>query len=155
MSLQIPTDYLENLKKLGSGRAFDKYTGIDERLDYQNIVMTDLVNMLKRVFGGGMPNRLQQQQQILPPYNLTKLLLDTATTDKEIKIPGDYLAFYTDGSYLGIGYKIDDSTHDAISALEYGYYVGHFEAVYVTWTAQAGKYLRVFVGRGEQYRYWG
>ena len=90
--------------------------------------------------------------QTQPTYNVRKQLLDTATTDQEIEIEGDYVSFYTDGTFTGITYKIDGTTGDAIETGEFNPYLGHFRKVYITWTAQSGKYLRVFVGRGEQYR---
>ena len=155
--MELPNEYREYLNTHISRveSVSSKFSGLDERLDYQNIILTEMLNTMSRALGGGKPDFLQQQQRILPPYNLQKILLDTATTDKEISIPGDYLAFYTDGSMSGIAFKVDDPTHDSINILEFSYYIGHFEKIYLTWTAQASKYLRVFVGRGEQYRYWG
>ena len=90
--------------------------------------------------------------QVLPTYNVRKLLLDTATTDQEMEFEGDYVSFYTDGTFTGITYKVDGMTGDAIETGEFNPYLGHFKRLYVTWTAQSAKYLRVFVGRGEQYR---
>ena len=99
------------------------------------------------------------------PYNLINLPLDTAQTDKEFQIPGTFLEFATDGVMTGITVRIGFKKADAIpldrfKAIRFPF--GRIEApepnfvtfpkfgfteFYVTWTAQAGKTLYIFIGR--------
>jgi len=89
----------------------------------------------------------------LAPYNVRKFELDTAkpTTDpQEVDLPGDALTFYTNGTYEGIYVALDSPTNDWVPIAEFGNplpYPGRFDKFYLSWTAQSGKYLRVFVGR--------
>jgi len=83
------------------------------------------------------------------PYNALSQPLDTATTDKEYQLPGNSLEFATDGSFTGITVRVGSKKADAIpldrfKALKFP--VG-FKEFYVTWTAQSGKTLYIFVGR--------
>ena len=89
----------------------------------------------------------------MPPYNVRKFELDTAkpTSDpQEMDLPGDTLTFYSDGDYKGIQYAIDSPTNDWITVGEFGnpyQYPAQFQKVYLSWTQQVGKYLRVHIGR--------
>ena len=155
---ELPPEYAEYLSKHVSPleKTAEKLSGMDERLDYVVKLLTAMLELQAKAFGikpsiSGLPPSYQS----LPTYNVRKMLLDTATTDQELEMDGDYIALYTDGSYAGITYKIHESNADPISAGEFNYYYGQFRKIYLSWTAQAGKYLRVFVGRGEQYRYKG
>lgn len=88
----------------------------------------------------------------LPPYNVVTIPLDNAQTTgspKEVRIPGDRLTFYTNGDMAGIQFALDYN-NDWIPAGEFGnpfFYPAKFKTFFLAWTAQAGKYLRVFVGR--------
>jgi len=89
----------------------------------------------------------------LAPYNVRKFELDTAkpTTDpQQVDLPGDALTFYTNGTYEDIYVALDSPTNDWVPIAEFGNplpYPGRFDKFYLSWTAQSGKYLRVFVGR--------
>lgn len=89
----------------------------------------------------------------LPPYNVRKFELDTAKTTadpEEVDLPGDALTFYTNGDKSGIQFALDSPTNDWITVGEFGNpysYPATFERFYLAWTAQAGRYLRVHIGR--------
>jgi len=101
-------------------------------------------------------DRLKPREAVfpgLPPYNVRKFELDTAKTTsapQELDLPGDALTFYTDGDYDGIQYALDSPTNDWITVGEFGNpyaYPAKFQKVYISWTQQVGKYLRIHVGR--------
>lgn len=102
---------------------------------------------------------------MLPPYNCIAQPLDTAETDKEFQYPGQYLEFATDGVMTGISTRVDLKTADSIPLDRFKtihFPFGEikppelgcltipkfgFTEFYVTWTAQAGKTLYIFIGR--------
>ena len=88
-----------------------------------------------------------------PPYNVRKFELDTAKTKddpQEVNLPGDALTFHTDGTLDGIWFAMDSPTNDWIPIGEFGNpyaYPAIFQRFYLSWSAQASKYLRVHIGR--------
>lgn len=90
-----------------------------------------------------------------PLYNCLAQPLDTAQTDKEFNYPGTFLEFATDGTMTGVSVRIGSKTADSIplDGFKGKKFPAGFDEFYVTWTAQAGKTLYIFVGReGSQAR---
>ena len=86
----------------------------------------------------------------LPIYNVMAIPMDTALTDKEVELPGNSLSVNTDGSLTGVTIKFDYTTSDTILLAlfkDFSFYPGGFSRIYVTFTAQTGKTLYLFVGR--------
>lgn len=89
----------------------------------------------------------------MPPYNVVKLLLDTARPPnnlEEINLPGDTMTFYTDGTLEGVFIRFDSPTNDPVPIAEFGnpyHYWANFQKFYVQSTSQPGRYLRIHVGR--------
>lgn len=86
---------------------------------------------------------------VLPPYNCIKQPLDVAETDKRFEIAGDYLEFATDGTMTGISVRIGSKVADSIPLDKFKQqrFPATFKEFYVTWTAQSGKTLYIFIGR--------
>lgn len=82
-------------------------------------------------------------------YNVVKQPLDTAETDKRYRIPGTYLEFATDGSLTGILIRIGSKLADSkpIDLYKSHKLPAKFKEFYVTWPAQSGKTLYIFIGR--------
>jgi len=86
----------------------------------------------------------------LPIYNVRAIPMDTALTDNEVELPGNSLSVSTDGSYSGVTIKFDSVVNDTILLdrfKDFYFYPGGFTKIYVTFTAQSGKALYLFVGR--------
>jgi len=86
----------------------------------------------------------------LPLYNVRAIPMDAAVTDKEIELPGNSLSVSTDGSLSGATIRFDSAVNDIIPLdrfKDFYFYPGGFSKIYVTFTAQAGKTLYLFVGR--------
>ena len=83
-----------------------------------------------------------------PPYNVMAIPMDTAAVDKELDIPGIGLAANTDGTLSDVSIKFDSVTYDAIPLIMFkNFHFYPFNKFYVTFTAQAGKTLYLFIGR--------
>ena len=90
----------------------------------------------------------------MPPYNVRAIPMDTALTNKEIELPGANLSVSTDGSLAGVTIKFDSTVNDTILLdrfKDFYSYPGGFTKIYVTFTAQSGKTLYLFVSR-EQFK---
>ena len=131
-------------------RASAGATGIDERQDITNKLLIHLVNLQAE----GIRLRLPEPSKIgIPPYNVRQFLLDTAQPiddPEEVLLTGDMLTFYTDGTLHEVWLALDSPVNDWIPIAEFGNpyrYPAMFQKFYLSWTAQAGKYLRVHVGR--------
>ncbi len=86
----------------------------------------------------------------MPPYNVRAIPMDTALTDAEIELPGNSLSVSTDGSLSGVTIKFDSAVNDTILLdrfKDFYSYPRGFTKLYVTFTAQSGKTLYLFVGR--------
>lgn len=84
----------------------------------------------------------------LPIYNVRSIPMDTALTDKEVELPGNSLTVSTDGSLSGVTIKFDSVVNDTIPLDRFKDFLFYpFSKIYVTFTAQAGKTLYLFVGR--------
>jgi hypothetical protein len=81
-------------------------------------------------------------------YDIISFPLDTATTDKEWPGEGYFLYAWTNGSLDGISVRPNSKANCSIPFEQFGYEsaVG-FDRIWLTWTAQAGKTLYIFVGR--------
>lgn len=84
---------------------------------------------------------------MLPAYNVRVEPLDTAQTEKEIQLPGSYLEFATDGSLTGISFHLPGGDDIPVDRFKKHRFPDGFDKFYVTWTAQSGKSLWIFVGR--------
>lgn len=81
-------------------------------------------------------------------YDIYDFSLTAAETDKELPVTGYFVYAWTDGSLDGISIKPNSKEFKAIPLEQQGYEsaVG-FDRVWLTWTAQTGKTLHLFVGR--------
>lgn len=95
---------------------------------------------IERMFWGPSPGNRD--------YDLLTFSMASAQTDKEQLIDGYFLYAWTDGTLDGISVKPNSKAHPSIPLEEFGYEsaVG-FDRLWLTWGAQAGKTLYLFVGR--------
>lgn len=158
MAIQItPESYEEYLKKVKENlnlieRLTGSASGLDERIDITNQLLIQMTGLLSESLILQMP-KLEPEPPavILPPYNVIKLLLDTARASPggEIQLPGDTITAYTDGSLSDIYLRINLPTNDAIPISEFNpyHYPATFDRFWIETPAQSGKYLRLHVGR--------
>ena len=87
----------------------------------------------------------------LPPYSVRTYKLDAARSapGQEINIPGDSITAFTNGTLAGCFVRLDSQTNDAIPLNEFNpyYYPARFKKFWLETTLQAGKYLRLHIGR--------
>lgn len=87
----------------------------------------------------------------MAPYNVLTYKLDAARVapGKKEEIPGDTITAYTDGTLVGCFIRMDSPANDPIPLNEFNpyYYPAKFKKFWLTTTAQAGKYLRLHIGR--------
>lgn len=115
-------------------------SGVDDVVE-QLIQLTDLeLDEVKRRFWGPSPGYRD--------YDIFSFPMDAAVTDKEWPVEGYFLFSWTDGSLNGIQVRPNSKAHGAIPLEKMGFEssVG-FDRIWLTWTAQAGKTLYIFVGR--------
>ena len=157
MEIAPPATYEEYLNEIRAKvnlveRMMDSASGLDERLDISNRLLIETVKLLSEGLKLQLPS-VPRAFPGLPPYSVRKFELDVAKTKdnpEEVQLPGDALTFYTNGSYSGIEFALDSPTNDWIPVIEFGNpyrYPAVFKKIYLSWTAQADKYLRVHVGR--------
>ena len=81
-------------------------------------------------------------------YDIYSFSMASAQTDKLWAVDGYFLYAWTDGTLDGVSVKPNSKGHPAIPLEEFGYEsaVG-FDRVYLSWGAQTGKTLYLFVGR--------
>lgn len=145
-------NYLKELKdKLSFLESVsDRASGLDERLDITNKLLFSMVDILRE----GMKLQLAPTpSSALPPYNVHKIDLSIAATADDphkVELPGNMITFYSSGNYTGIEMAVDDPSNDWLPINELANpfsYPSGFKKVYLTWTAQVDRYLRIFVGR--------
>lgn len=157
----VPTtaaEYFAQLKERLSWleRATDAATGLDERIDITNRLLIEAVRLLTE----GLTIQIPEISPVFPPlpvspiesrYNILKYLLDEAreAPGDEIDVPGDTITAYSDGSLVGIYVRLDSPTNDAIPLNEFNpyRYRAKFDKFWLETPAQAGRYLRLHVGR--------
>lgn len=123
---------------------FDQYTQIDDGI-------RQLVKILSSPPFQRMPSEeekaLLESGQVVP-YVIKEYPLDTARTDEEIKVEGDFILAYTDGDMTGCKVRLYNTNNDQIPLQAYnGVKVLRFFRFYLTTTAQAGKTLTLFIGK--------
>jgi len=144
-------EYQQELKKKLSWweQIADAVSGTDDRLDLLAKIMIEQTKLLEQGIVVQMPAPLMFPD--IPHYNVRKFPLDTARAEpgEEIDLPGDTLTFYTDGSLEDCFIRLDEATADAIPINEFNpyHYRTGFKKFYLETTAQAGKYLRIHIGR--------
>lgn len=81
-------------------------------------------------------------------YDIYDISLAAAATDHELPITGYFVYAWTDGTLDGISIKPNSKEFKSIPLEQQGYEsaVG-FDRLWLTWTAQAGKTLHLFIGR--------
>lgn len=147
-------EYLEQLKENLNWfeRTLTGLSGTDERLDMLARLQIEQLRVLEAGLNIQLPKPTEPFPGI-PHYNVRKLALDTAKTTsdpEEVQLPGDVITFYTDGTLTGIQFALDNPSNDWIPVAEFGNpyrYPAKFKKIYLAWTAQSGKYLRIHVGR--------
>ena len=118
---------------------------LDERLDYLNIQIGELVAIQRQLV---IPKRPPSIRTI-PHYNVRVYPLDSARTNEEIQISGDHIAAWTNGTLIGCTIKPDAPSEDAIPLDKFNpiAYPTRFARFYLTTTAQIAKTLYLFIGR--------
>jgi len=155
--------YLEELEKKLTlfEQLRDRASGLDERIDVTNRLLIETVRLLTEGMVLQLPGvpvspTLYRRPAVTPPelpyYNVRKYLLDTARTEpgEEVDVPGDMITAYTDGTMDGTFIRLEETTSDAIPLNEFNpyKYIPGFKKFWLETTAQAGKYLRLHIGRG-------
>lgn len=148
----ITPEYLDNIRKNRNilAAALDSLTTTDERLD----AIAHLILQQNILLEAGLTIQAPPLSSVgIPPYSVRKLDLTVARTisnPEELILPGDDLTFYTDGDFNGISFALDLPTNDWVPISEFGNpyrYTSGFQKIYLIWTAQPGKYLRIHCGR--------
>lgn len=81
-------------------------------------------------------------------YSTKEFALDTATTDEEWIVRGDNLTAWTNGSLSGITVKLNHKNAPAIHLSAFNpLVVADYWKLFITWTAQSGRTLRLLAGR--------
>ncbi|GAI66830.1 unnamed protein product [marine sediment metagenome] len=102
-----------------------------------------------------MPPEEITEEEPLPvtyaDYSVRKYLLDTARVEpgERVDLPGDSLTAYTNGTLAGCYIRLDSPSADAIPLNEFNpyRYTKEWERFYLETPVQAGKYLRLHIGR--------
>ncbi len=82
------------------------------------------------------------------PYSIKAFAMDTARDNEMVAAEGDYLVAKTDGTLAGIGVRFNHSTNDLVYLEDFNPFYGfRWWKLYLTHSAQAGKTLRLMVGR--------
>ncbi len=121
-------------------------------------VLVQINESLRALASGQMlsPQQLQQFGVVSPtptpsevPYDDISIKLDTTTTDYELPgVFGDFLDAWTDGDLTGIAVKFNSLANKPLYlSRRHTIYGFKFNKLYLTWTAQAGKTLDLFIGR--------
>ena len=123
----------------------DKVTSLDERLS----LLTQVNLRILEVLQAQIPQPVQPTQEIAP-YFTKYFPLDSARINEEIQVSGNTLLAFSDGNLSECLVRLDSPLNDSISLLEFnGAYLGAgFEKLYLTTSAQTGKYLRLLIIRG-------
>ena len=149
MAISLPPNlqqYAEYLRTHKGSTRWDKVVStLDERLDYLNLQIGELVALQRQVVMPKGPEPIRT----LPHYNVRVYPLDTARTDEEMQIDGDHIAAWTNGTLIGCTVKPDAPTEDAIPLDKFNpiVYPTRFARFYLTTTAQVAKTLYLFIGR--------
>lgn len=122
---------------------FDQFTRMDETLEKINTTLNS--PPFKRLPPIGEKTALESMQ--LKPYEVREYALDTARADAEIVIDGDFVIAWTDGDLSGCGMKLHNAENDIFYFNNFNPVRSSFFKFYLTTTAQAGKKLRLFIGR--------
>ena len=122
---------------------FDQYTRMDEAL----LAINKTLNSppFKRLPAFEEKQALESLQ--LRPYEVKEYALDTARTDELVVIDGDFVIAFTDGDLAGCSVKLHSEQNDSIAFSNFNPVRSTFYKFYLTTTAQAGKKLRLFIGR--------
>jgi len=123
----------------------DKVTSLDERL----ALLTQVNLRILEALQAQIPQPIQPTQEIAP-YFTKYFPLDSARINEEIQVSGNTLLAFSDGNLSECLVRLDSPLNDSISLLEFnGAYLGAgFEKLYLTTSAQTGKYLRLLIIRG-------
>ena len=150
---KAPITYAEYIQQVESKLSWlekmsDGATGLDERVDITNKLLIETVKLIS----AGLKIQLPPAPfPGYPPYNVRTFLLDTARVapGEEMQLPGDTITAYTDGTLVGCLIRMDEGTNDAIPLSEFNpyHYRAGFQRFYLETSAQAGKYLRLHIGR--------
>ncbi len=83
------------------------------------------------------------------PYSIKSFAMDTARTNELVGVEGDYLvAKVGDGTLAGVGVRFNHPANDLVSLEDFNPFYGfRWWKLYLTHTAQAGKTLKLMVGR--------
>lgn len=109
-----------------------------------------LLNIYRAILNPNLPNQARKQELIngtMHPYEIVEFKLDGARTDEEKLIDGDHLLAATDGDLTNITIKLNHKGNSAIPLAEFNPVASQFYRIFLTNTAQAGKTLKLFVGR--------
>ena len=147
---QTYAEYLAELNRQLSSleKKADRATGLDERMDVTNKLLIEVAKTLGR---GIQVQPLPKLFPGLPHYNVRRYTLDIARTEpgEEIRLPGDTITAYSDGSLDGIYVRLDKASNEAVPLNEFNpyHYLAGFQKFWLETPAQSGKYLRLHVGR--------
>jgi len=82
------------------------------------------------------------------PYSIKSFAMDTARTNELVATEGDYLVAKTDGTLAGVGARFNHPANDLLPLEDFNPFYGfRWWKLYLTHTAQAGKTLKLMVGR--------
>ncbi|MGI2335742.1 MAG: hypothetical protein ACRKGH_03750 [Dehalogenimonas sp.] len=82
------------------------------------------------------------------PYHTYTIAMDTAKTDFEVLLEGRSLAAWTDGSFSGVGIRLNHPNADVLYLDRWNpIKFQPFWKIYLTLSAQPGKTLQLFAGR--------
>lgn len=130
-----------------SRKLLDHLTRSDELL----VQLIEQFNQLIASQGGPIPPSWSYEQLEsgeITDYAIITQSLTTATTNKPMGYEGDTIVAQSDGTLTGITIRLNRQDADAIPLAYFNpLKLGRFRRFYLTWTAQAGKTLTLFIGR--------
>ena len=123
-------------------------------LDINNRYLIKLIQTMEGLQTGGTTDEVVLPDTPEPEFGYQVKWFDLNTAKpaedpEEIKVPGNSIAIYTDGDLGLVQYAIDDKTAGWIMAGEMGNPLvckRKFNRIYLSWTAQPNKYMRVYIG---------
>lgn len=141
----------------GDGQIPQKMLDHLTRMDELTVKTNELLQQLVATTKGYKPptpvTPAQEYRQKLEsmgykPYDDRTYDMSTAVTDKEILLEGDFIHAWTDGDLESIGVRFNNKENPIV------YFdrrnpitIESFWKIYITWPAQIGKTLDLFVGR--------
>lgn len=116
------------------------------------VMSGDDATSLEMLYGINVPTLADLRKKLESgeyfPYHVYTIAMDSGKTDFEVRLEGRSLAAWTDGSYSGIGIRLNHPNADILYLDRWNpIKFQPFWRIYLNFSAQAGKTLQLFAGR--------